>query len=88
MLGLPDVPLIDEAAIVQTTLADLLINFAKARIPSSGTLQVPRVTSTAIPNVQINHISYIESDLWRDRIKFWDNLALKYGYDWIEKRML
>uniref|UniRef100_A0A914PKQ5 Carboxylesterase type B domain-containing protein n=1 Tax=Panagrolaimus davidi TaxID=227884 RepID=A0A914PKQ5_9BILA len=88
VFGLPIVPLIGEAATVQKTFVNLFINFAKTGTPSSGTLHVPSVTNSSIPNIQINSISLIQQNLWKDRIEFWDNIAAKYGYDWIENRKL
>lgn len=103
VFGLPIVPFKGEAATVQKIFVDLFINFAKTgyanffklykfnknfRMPSSDTLQVPSVTNFSIPNIQIDSVSSIQQNLWKDRIEFWDNIAAKYGYDSIENRKL
>ena len=86
VFGLPIVPLVGDAAAVQQTFSNLLINFAKTGIPSSGTLQVPKITGNTLDNIQINPVSSIQQDFWRDRIDFWDYIAETYGYDWPELR--
>uniref|UniRef100_A0A914PE98 Carboxylesterase type B domain-containing protein n=1 Tax=Panagrolaimus davidi TaxID=227884 RepID=A0A914PE98_9BILA len=89
ILGLPMVPLVGDEAAAQKTYSDLFVTFAKTGIPSSGALTVPRLTSpSAIPNIQIYPSSYIQQDLWKDRIDFWDSIAATYGYDLPEQRKL
>ncbi|KAE9549034.1 hypothetical protein FO519_007748 [Halicephalobus sp. NKZ332] len=83
-----DKPLEGEYEKFVDRFAEVLVSFAKNGVPTYRELTGSKITDKKIPFIQVGNVTELKEDLWPERLKFWDDLAKEFGYDWPGDRLI
>lgn len=83
-----DKPLEGEYERVVDGFAEVFTSFARNGVPTCRELTASKVTEESIPFINIGKVAELKANLWPERLKFWDDLASEFGYDWPSDRWI
>uniref|UniRef100_A0A914QLH1 Carboxylic ester hydrolase n=1 Tax=Panagrolaimus davidi TaxID=227884 RepID=A0A914QLH1_9BILA len=66
---------------VQKKFSEIIANFIKTGVPSIGSIKVPQITKKNFQYIHMNEKPSVKSNLWKERLEFWNNIGKKYGFD-------